>query len=180
MPSTSIWDQLDIGKSTVTFLFGLLSTAIGFFLALYFNRRIDRKKELIGFSNMIKTIQAEMRENIFKLKNSFEAYLNGIIFNDLSTQVSIQFLTDATFLKYANIEIVTNLQAYISSCNLCNYQKTYLKDLRIEGKPNKWEDALQDALDKTIKNTYSSAEKALDVLETFAGVPRFTRRKFSN
>jgi hypothetical protein len=160
MKKLPLVDKKDLIKQVISFAFGLLSTAIGFFLALYFNNNIENNKELGTFASFKKSIVAEIKQNRQTLDSSFYKYFDGVIFNDLSTVSSNQQLTNSIFLKYASPELLIALQNYIRKCDLSNKQKNQLNDFKIAGAKDTWAHALQNSLEKTLIET----EKAIEIL----------------
>jgi hypothetical protein len=157
-------DMHDVAKELLTFIFGLFSTTIGFFSALYFNRRIENRKEFKTYSNIKRGIIAEIEQNQNTIRNSFREYIHGVIFNELNTTSSDQQLTNNAFLKYTDSGLLVALQKYIRKCNLCNKQKNQLKDFRIFGDKKNWEENLQESLAKTITDVEESMKDLATLL----------------
>lgn len=166
MKKKILLDKKDLAKEIMSFSFGLLSTAIGFFLGLYFNNRIEANKEWKAFSNSKKSVIAEMVQNRQTLDSSFYKYIKGVIFNDLSTVSSNQQLTNAIFLKYAKSELLIALQNYARKCELANKQKNQLKDFRISGDRIEWAYVLQNSLERTLIDIEKSSRILREQLES--------------
>jgi hypothetical protein len=160
-------DQKDIAKETFSFVLGLITTALGFFLALYFNTRIQNEKESETFLNIKKSIVAELNQNKVTIDSSFFRFIDGVIFNELNTFSSKQQLTNDVFIKHTNSELLIALQDYIRKCELCNKQNTQLKDLRMDNKFNRWEYALQCSMEKTLTATEQSIETLTKLLNQY-------------
>jgi hypothetical protein len=156
-------DKKDIVKETLSFVLGLMATAIGFFLALYFNTKVQSEKELETFLNIKKSIVAELNQNQITIDSSFSQFINGVIFNELNTFSSKQQLTNDIFIKHTNSELLIALQDYIRKCELCNKQNTQLKDMRMDSKVNRWEYALQLSLEKTLLATDQSIQNLINL-----------------
>jgi hypothetical protein len=139
-------------------IFGLLTTAFGFFIAIYLNDVVQREKDLDTFLNIQKSIEAEMNENETVLDSSFTKFIDGVIFNELNTLSSSAYLTNEIFLEHATPQFLIALQNYIHLCNLCNTQKKQLKDFRLNERYDEWASGLQIGLTKTIKRTKESIE----------------------
>jgi hypothetical protein len=129
---------------------------MGFFLALYFNARVQNEKESGAYINIKKSIIAELDQNQITIDSSFLLFIDGIIFNELNTSSSKQQLTNDIFIKFTNSDLLIALQDYIRKCELCNKQNIQLKDLRMENKENRWEAALQMSMQKTLDATEQS------------------------
>jgi hypothetical protein len=154
-------EKKDVAKESLTFFFGLLSTAIGFFVAVYFNNKLEKKSEYETFKSIKKSIIAEIEENKRTIDGSFYTYLeNGITFNELSTGCSREYLTHDVFLKFAHPQLLITLQAYIHKCDMCNKQEEQLKQFRINQNGSTWETGLQAEL----KNTLIATEKVMQML----------------
>jgi hypothetical protein len=151
-----IIDKKDIAKETLSFILGLTTTAMGFFLALFFNAKVQSEKESESYINIKKSIIAELNQNQITIDSSFFLYIDGIIFNELNTSSSKQQLTNDTFIKFTNSDLLIALQDYIRKCELCNKQNMQLKEIRMENKVNKWEIALQMSMEKTLAATEQS------------------------
>jgi hypothetical protein len=159
MTKQSLVDKKDLAKEVISFTFGLISTAIGFFLALYFNNNIEINKEIETFANIKKGVVAEIKQNRQTLDSSFYKYFDGVIFNDLSIVSSNQQLINDIFLKYATPDLLIAMQNYIRKCELCNKQKNQLKDFRIAGGKEEWEYVLENSLANTLKETEKSIQE---------------------
>lgn len=61
----AIIDKKDIAKETLSFILGFTTTAIGFFLALFFNTKVQNEKESESYINIKKSIIAELNQNQF-------------------------------------------------------------------------------------------------------------------
>lgn len=160
-------DPKDIAKETLSFFLGLMATAIGFFLALYFNTRVQNEKELETYSNIKKSIVAELSQNQITIDSSFFQFIDGVIFNELNTFSSKQQLTNENFIKYTNSDLLIALQDYIRKCELCNKQNAQLKDLRMDNKLNRWEYALQMSMEKTLAATDQSIQNLIKLLNKY-------------
>src|SRR5258705_5767299 len=118
----------DVAKAILAFAFGVASTAIGFFLALYFNNKKDISKDKDVYLNVKKAILTESIYNQAIMEKSFHRLVDsGYILNNLNTKVSDDLLKNTSFLKYADAELLIAVQNYDRLCELCNNQKEELK-----------------------------------------------------
>jgi hypothetical protein len=150
MEANSPAADVELLKVVLESVLGMVSTAVGFFLALYFNNRIEKKKELATFSNIKKSISLEIEHNEVVLNGSFKMHMGGYyFFNAFNTNVASNYLTDIVFIKYASNDMVHSLQEYVNACTLANSRKDQLKSFRIAGYRNEWTTALEDALSES-------------------------------
>jgi hypothetical protein len=134
MANEPVLSKNDIAKAVLAFLFAVASTAIGFFLALYFNNKKDIGKERDVYHNIRKAIFTESVYNQKVMTNSFDNFIDsGYVLNDLNTKVSTDLMKNSSFLKYADSGLLISVQNYDRLCELCNQQKEELKRFGLHG-----------------------------------------------
>lgn len=160
MEKKVLLEKSDLAKSGLSFILGLLSTTLGFFLALYFNNNIAKKKELATFENLKKGILAEVTHNKLTIDSTFKIHYLDLIFDELTTSSSNQQLTNTIFLNNTDASLLIALQNYIRKCENCNSQKEQLKHMRISGQ---YDDYLSETL-RAFKKSMQETEIAMQNL----------------
>lgn len=96
----------------INLLFTIMASAIGFFIALYGNSRVDEQKDQATYLSMVKVIHDEAAHNKETIL-TYSLFKDPIhlLYPDLNNDASSKFLSDEAFLRYAP-ESLPNAMAY--------------------------------------------------------------------
>ena len=120
-----------------------LTTAIGFFLALFASSAVDHYQEKEAYYSMLKAIQVEAQSNESVLHESFEKYFDkGIVLQEFSISFASQSLLNTTFLKYSAPSEVAKLSVYVRTLTLANKYRDRAEKFRLADNQKAWLDRL--------------------------------------
>jgi len=101
--------------------FRVITGAIGFFIALFFNSLVGWYRNRRTFYSMLHAIKAEAKSNETILTTSFEPYYeDGIVLRGYSLIVATKHIADNLFIDYAPREYLDVIQEYVRTLTLGN------------------------------------------------------------
>lgn len=150
----------DFAKETVSFIFSVLSTAAGFFLALWVNSLIDEAKDKESFATAQRMILNEIKVNRDIVINSYKYFGEyGITYAELSTTVSEQMIKDQKFISGTDDDsLLFAIQNYHRYIKLLNGYKNQLNALRINDAIKDKEHTPTSYEDRVIKNLHQKSD----------------------
>lgn len=97
-------------------LLALLTTAIGVYWGISWNKGVEKEKAGDSYSAMLKAVRIEASENLQLLKGPFEQSYRSklVVYSDLSNTISNQYLANEVFLSNAPNSLIV----IMSGCNI--------------------------------------------------------------
>lgn len=166
------------GKETVIGALKIISTALGFFLALYINRYIEERTEKETYETTKTMIRKEAEFNRITARESFVYYAitGGFILTELNTSISEDKIKDKAFLSFADPKLIFAIQSYDKYARLLNAYRDKLNKLRDvefeytrkKEEPDYAVTGLDDELIYKIRFTDELMDDYADQIESFA------------
>lgn len=154
--AAKLLSKQDWAKESVSFAFGILSTAIGFFLALWVNSYLDDQKEIETFKTAKRMIVNETKINKKIVDKSFVKYAYetpGLIYADMTTSNSEEMIKDQKFISHTNDTLLYTIQSYLRYVRILNTYKGELNQIRMkEIDDNTFEKKYAELEDSLVKN----------------------------
>ena len=108
-----------------------LGSGVGFFVALFANRRVDDWNERRSFRTILEAIRAEAQSNETVLKGSFlDKYKDGVVFREFWTSTVSDALTNPLFVKHAPAGHLDVLMHYLRDISLANTYRAKAEAIR--------------------------------------------------
>lgn len=105
--------------------------AVGFFIALFANRRVDEWKERQAFAATLDAVKSETRSNDIILRESFlPMYKDGLVLREFSIVAVSQALTNPLFVKHATANQLETLGRYLRHVSLSNAYRAKAETIR--------------------------------------------------
>lgn len=154
-------------------ILGAITTAVGFFIALIANSRVEEWKERRAYKTLLNAVCAEAQFNREILEQSFlPLYADGVVLREFSLEMANQNLSSPLFIKHASQQVMEVLGQYVRELTLANayrgraemirFNDSYLKKTE-QGKLPRWEEPLVENWAENLDAVKISIAKVINI-----------------